>query len=90
MSDERDRTSRILRAIGVEADRHVRIAQGAYRVCAATEDDVVHLAQMSVGRTWLSVMFRCRSLVVDEHGEALDHLRDPDTPVTCMACVVEP
>lgn len=61
--------------------------KGTFRVHAATDDSVVHLAQFDVETpTDMTLFFDCRALLVD--GEpALPHLRGDGDDVSCMACI---
>jgi hypothetical protein len=62
---------------------------GTYVMHAATDDGVVHLAELLVESIDdLALTFPCRKMIVDHHGEALTHLRGPDVPVDCMTCLV--
>lgn len=58
-------------------------------VNAATDDTIVHLAKLHVGRESdsLCLEFQCRRLLVDGHAFVHAHLRRHDEDVTCMACV---
>jgi hypothetical protein len=67
----------------------VTIARGAYVVHAATDDGVVHFAELLVESIDdLALTFPCRKMIVDRHGGALTHLRSPDVTVDCMTCLV--
>lgn len=69
------------------------IARGTYVAHATAQDDVVHLAELTVGSTFdglvdLVLFISCRRLIVDGKADALGHLRRPEVPVDCMTCLV--
>lgn len=62
---------------------------GMYVVHAATDDEITHLANLYVrSRNDMVIRFDCRPLLIDGYGDALAHLRKPETQVDCMACLV--
>lgn len=65
------------------------INTGTYVVHASIDDGIVHLAELSIdGIDDLALLVRCRGLVIDGNADALVHLRRPEVPVDCMACLV--
>lgn len=65
------------------------IAQGTHFVHAATDDGIVHLAEVTIRSIDdLALYFPCRRLVIDGQANELTHLlqRD-DVPVDCMTCL---
>lgn len=68
------------------------ITSGTYVAHATAQDDVVHLAELTIGGrgdlVQLVLFIPCRRLVIDEQADALEHLRRPEIPVDCMTCLV--
>ena len=69
------------------------VTQGTYIAHATAQDDVVHLAELTIGSTSdglgeLVLFIPCRRLVIDGRADALEHLRRPEIAVDCMTCLV--
>ena len=65
------------------------IGAGTYVAHAIAQDDVVHLAELTIGgRGDLVLFIPCRRLIIDGKADALEHLRRPEIPVDCMTCLV--
>ncbi len=64
------------------------VKTGVYAVHAMTDDGITHHAELYV-RSYdnTAIHFRCRALVIDGHGDALSHLRRPESLVDCMTCL---
>lgn len=84
----------VAEAFGERAKPHeVVVTQGTYVAHATAQDDVVHLAELTIGSTSdglgeLVLFIPCRRLVIDGRADALEHLRRPEVPIDCMTCLV--